>query len=837
MTKRFILIAVLLFVAIGLKAQQVTIKGIVVSKENQQPLEDVDVYVKNLKKGAVTDAKGNFTLQLPKGKYTVVVSEIGYKTIEQNIACMKDMEVRFELAKKVEQIGEVVVSENMPLKKESVLKLNVPSQDMPVTTSVIGANLLKQADIDNVNDAVRYTTGINPAMKYGGFQTFKMRGFGNPIIMVDGSRDERMAFSNSAPVTTLAAVERIEYLKGPASVLYGHSAVGGILNIVRKQPTDKFTANFAATYGTWNTKKVVLGAGGKINNTLNYRFDASLSSSDGWRDNATKFSNVYLALDQKISDNDKLEIRVGAHDDLYGTETGLPIITKDAIYDLDGNIVARKGDLLKSFDRTQRYNDPGDYLKNRNQNVSAKYTHRFNDDSNLSLHASYSYDLIDYFSTESLSFRTSDQADYKHFYLKGENKVYIDIEHLVRDFPLRFSHETKTYQHFLEYTNKLKTGNITHNIMGGYSFMLLDRISYSGYNVGVDVSGDGLYGVVAIENPVLNQGNLESKFSKASLYKEYINSLYAHDLISFSDKLKAMIGVRVDFYSMDKQRASVPAARKLIDKTDAKTIKNTAFSYRAGLVYQPVENLSIYTSIASFFKPNRTVYNENYIYIDKDGKEFFPADGEEVFKPESGYQGEVGFKYSFQNWLNVNGTAFFIEKENIKEYLGKNNAGKRMYGQVGVVNSKGFELEANIVTPIKGLSVNAGYGFCEAKYKEFSNNEYTKSKKEGNYLRYSPRNKVYLWSFYKVPSGVLENLSVGFGLTYTDKQYTSWSNAYELPSYWLAEATLGYSFDNVFMKLKVNNLFNKSYFSNSVFSSQFIPGSERSAMLTVGVKF
>ncbi len=778
-----------------------------------------------------------FTFKLPKEKHTIIVSKIGYKTIRRTISVVANMkQLRFELLQKVEHLEEVSVIENMLQRKENIIKMDVPPENTPITVSIINNNLLEEADIDDINTAVRYTTGINPAMKYGGFQTFKMRGFGAPVIMVDGSRDERMNFSNSAPVTSLAAVERIEYLKGPASVLYGHSAVGGILNIIRKKPTEKFTANFAATYGSWNTKKIVLGAGGKINNTLSYRFDGSLSNSDGWRDNNTKFSNIYLALNQKISKNDNLEIRLGANDDFYGTETGLPIITKDVIYDLNGNAVAKKGDLLKSFDRKQRYNDPGDFLKNKNHNVSAKYIHRFNNKSNISLHASYSYDLIDYFSTESLWYRTSDNADYNHYYLNKGKKKYIDIEHLLRDFPLRFSHETKSYQHFLEYTNKFKTGNINHNIMTGYYFMYIDRISYSGYNLGTDVYGDGLYGVVSIKDPILNQGNLESKFSKASLYKEYINSLYFHDLIDISDKLKAMVGLRVDFYKMSYQRAEVPQGREITDKNDKKSIKNTPFSYRAGLVYKPIENLSFYTSAASFFRPQRSVYNKNYIYINKDGNEFFPEDGKEVFKPESGYQVEAGFKYNFHQWLDINASAYYIKKENIKQYLGKNDEGKRMYGQIGIVNSKGFEIEANITTPAKGLSFTTGYGLCEAKYRDFSTNKYMESSNEGNLLRYSPRNKFYLWSFYKVPTGTLKNLNIGFGLTYTDKQYTNSSNTYALPSHWLAEATMGYSIDNIYVKLKINNLFNKSYFSSSIFSTQFVPGTERNAMFTVGLK-
>lgn len=836
MTKRLILLAFVLCITFALKAQTVTIKGIVIGKKTKTPIENVSIHVKRLQIGTTTSNNGRFALQLPTGKHIITVSKMGYKTVRHTISTADIQQLHFELAQKIHQLKEVSVTQKILRNKERISKINVAAQNIPITTSVVNNQLLQQADIDNVNDALRYTTGINPRVNYGGFQTFKMRGFGSPVFMIDGSRDERMNFSSSAPITSLAAVDRIEYLKGPASVLYGHSAVGGILNIIRKKPTDNFTANFAATYGSWNTKKVVLGAGGKINKSLTYRFDASLSNSDGWRDNNTKYSNVYVAFNQKLSENDNLEIRLGANDDFYGTETGLPVINKDIIYDTWGNKIAKRGDLLKSFHKKQRYNDPNDFLKGKNYNASAKYIHRINKKSYISFHASYSYDLIDYFSTESLSFPTSDLAIYDHYYMSNDKKKYIDLKHLIRDYPLRFSHETKTYQNFLEYTNKFNTGNITHNIMGGYYFMYVDRISFSGYNLGEDVYGDGLYAKITIQNPILNQGNLESKFSAASLYNEYVNSFYFHDLIDISAKIKAMIGMRIDFYSMNYQKAKVTEGRNISEKTAKKSILNTPLSYRVGLVYKPIESLSVYASIASFFKPQRSVYNENYIYINKDGDVFFPKDGEEVFKPESGYQAEIGAKYKFRKWLQLSAAAYYIKKENIKQYLGKSKDNKRIYGQIGVVDSKGFELEANITTPISGLSVTTGYGYCDATYQKFSTNKYNADSKEGNLFSYSPRNQFYAWSFYKIPSGALQNLSAGFGINYTDKQYTNTSNTYVLPSHWLAEATLGYSFDNIYFKLKVNNLFNKSYFSNSIFSSQFVPGRERNVMFTVGLK-
>ena len=89
-------------------------------------------------------------------------------------------------------------------------------------------------------------------------------------MMIDGIRDERSAINNSYPVPDLSCIESIELLKGPASVLYGHSAVGGTLNIVRKSPSEKQSVNARLAYGSYENKEATLGMGGKLVGPVNY---------------------------------------------------------------------------------------------------------------------------------------------------------------------------------------------------------------------------------------------------------------------------------------------------------------------------------------------------------------------------------------------------------------------------------------------------------------------------------------------------------------------------------------------------------------------------------------
>jgi len=823
---------------LSLHAQvKTTIKGKVVENESNKGMPGVNVYIKNSQTGTVTNPEGNYEIRnVVEGNHTLVVSFVGYKSQEKKISVKKDMpDINFKITPKNTALQVVEVIGYQQRKTEAVLKLDVPLRNIPVTTSTVGSELIEQKQLTSINDAMQYTTGINPTVNYGGFQTFNMRGYRGPVIMVDGARDERMNFSNSAPVTSLAAVERIEYLKGPASVLYGHSAVGGIINIIRKQPSADFTANFSATYGSWDTKDVVVGSGGSLNDKLSYRFDIGLSDNVGWRENSTKYFNGYFALDYQLDEKNKIELRFGGNDDLYGTETGLPTV-RDDIYNSDGSLAYNQGDLPSDFNREVRYNDPFDYLIHENLNASIKYKHDFSQKASMQFHATYAHDIIDYFSTEALSYLTSTNGIYDHYYLDGDNnRMYICLDTLQRTFPFRFSHHTNTYQNYLDFSTAFSTGNVQHKLLAGYYLMLVDRTTYTGYNLGEDVTGDGLFAKISVVNPITNQGDLQTKFSGARNYDEIINSFYVQDFLDISEKLKALLAVRFDYYQMVYQTGSVENGFTQNELSDKSTLNCPSATYRTGLVYQPLSSLSLYASFANFFQPNRKVYNGDYVYIDKEGEEFFPDEGKQFFEPKKGYQAEGGIKYSLNNILHVNASVFYIEQNNIIEYLGRTDDDRKIYGQVGVIGSKGMEIEAR-TTPFREFSLIAGYGYTDATYLEFSTNEYMENSSEGNTVRQCPRNKIYSWMYYKVPKGALKNLNVGVGLNYTDITYTESSNTYILPEYWLLDASVGYSFEKIYLKFGIYNILDKEYYSNYIMSTQYIPGPERNYKFTIGVK-
>lgn len=737
-------------------------------------------------------------------------------------------------------IDEVLVTSKQQRRK--VMKIDVPLKYIPVSISSISKKTFEQRSIDNVNDALKNVTGVKPVVTYGGFQTFYMRGFGSPVLMVDGQRDERMNYSSSAPVPDLTSVESLELLKGPASVMYGHSAVGGILNIVRKAPTEKFHTNASISYGSWNSKRATFGSGGSLSKKLSYRLDVGTSDRDGWRDNHDKRFSSYMALTYKLTAKDKFEFRTGYVNDLYGTEAGIPTVLYD-VKNIAGSVITPKSTIPSTISREQRFNDPSDFLKNKNYNALLKYGHIFSDNLSISNIFSTNKDDIDYFSTETLTYRTSTKPIYSTYYEQGEMKTYICLDSIQRSSPLRFSHMTTTYQNQLEANWSPVIAGLKHTILGGWSMMYLDRTSYTGYNAG-DVAGAGYLATVTSVNPVLNQGAIITRFSKANPRRDLTNGFYFQDLIGVSDKFKVLLAGRLDLFKFQ----AAGSANTINGQRDYlrnsliwNSSHNASFTYKVGAVYLPTENFSLYGSLGTFFKPYRDTYNSTYIYVNKEGRVFTPVDGEEIFKPESGYQAEGGFRYDYKKYIRVTASAFYIHKENIRENVANvkvdengTQVTKKVYAQIGVVNSKGFDVEGQI-NPVKSLTLGGGYTFTYAEYGDFKSNPYVQGDtRKGNLQVYSPKHLLFASATYQFMDGALKNFTVGAACNSSSKSYTNATNSIFLPSYFVSDANVGYTFKTgLRLGIVLKNIADKTYYEWALNNSQFIPSEGRSYLATL----
>ncbi|MDO5614983.1 MAG: TonB-dependent receptor [Cruoricaptor ignavus] len=683
----------------------------------------------------------------------------------------------------VRTIAEVIINSERRLQ---VNPLQIPSLEAPMTINTIDKELLNQMNITRIEDVVQNVPGVHSVNQYGGFQFFNIRGFDNFVVLQDGLRDERHNITQSAPITNLANVERIEILKGPSGEMFGHSALGGIMNIVRKKPTAKFRGNASMTYGSYDTYNAVLGVGGPISNKLRYRFDAGITRSEGWRNVSENTNNFSGILQYLISERTSLELFLQYNKDSYGPDAGVPT-------DNAGNIV-------KGVNYKTNYANPFDYLRNTKKEIQLKLNHKFSNGSKLTNAITYYDDSIDYLMDEVL------------FYNPAQNTISL------YNGPYHFNHITRPISNQLNYNFNFDTFGIKHQALAGNTISYLDRKTLYG-----DITvGNQSTDIPA--NTFLNLGERSVDIQRIRKVNELLVGTYFHDWIQFSEKWKALVGLRYDYFSgiyEPRRDINAPAVKERDEFNN--------FSYRFGLSFQPIENLlNAYASFSNFFKPSRA---HNHRTNSK-------------FLPERGFQGEAGIKMGKKDKYNISAAAFFIEKKNVI-------VGHNILSQVGGADSKGIELDADW-TPVKGLYLKVGYAYTDAKFISKGN---TDEDKEivGNRTPWTPLHTFNTWVNYEFGKS-LKGWGIGAGVYYADKTYQNQFNNQYLPAYTLVNGTVYYQTkQNIRIGLNVENIFNQLYFrsalsNNDLYSNdvahepfqslmQAYPGRGRNFRITLGYQF
>lgn len=215
------------------------VSGTVYSEEGPIPGANIAVTPNNL--GGSTNAEGVYTFELSEGRFTIVCSAIGYATEKRSITVKgKPLEVHFRLKEAQEALNEVVVSGTL----KEVRKL-----DSPVPVEVYSVAFLQQNPTANLFEAMQNINGVRPQLNCNVCNTgdIHINGLEGPytMVLIDGMP----IVSGLSTVYGLmgipnSMIDRIEVVKGPASSLYGSEAVGGLINVITKDP--KFAPSFSA---------------------------------------------------------------------------------------------------------------------------------------------------------------------------------------------------------------------------------------------------------------------------------------------------------------------------------------------------------------------------------------------------------------------------------------------------------------------------------------------------------------------------------------------------------------------------------------------------------------
>lgn len=730
---------------------------------------------------------------------------------------------------------EVLAQRRQPL--SSITRSQVPLSKLPLSLTQLSAQRLSSYGYSSVPEALRFVPAASFHTSYGAFYQLQVRGFDYTPIVIDGMRDERSTI-NSFPLSDLSDVESIEVLKGPASVLQGHSSEGGLLSITRRRAIAQTNFRSRLEYGSYGHIRNTTSYGTKLSKHLNGLAGFSYQGGEGWRNTKDKRLKLYGTISGDWS-NDALDLRLSYHRDFYGTEAGLPPVLSNDVYRVSDNaLYVAKGEVQPRIKRDARYNNESDEMWHKGLNAQLKWRHTFGEKLRLSNQLSYNDDLIDYFSTEELSYRSKEvdksalptDAPYPYYYDTGSKRTYIDLDSVQLTYPLRFAHRARMLQNQLNLDGYVYTGTVKHNYSLGYDYSQMWRTSFTGY-ADDDVTGPGDQSLVSVAEP-RSMGYMTHKFSKANPNETQDHGFYIQDLLELGSKWQVMAALRYDIYRY-KWASAVATNGGGMDYSypqqgDFTYITSKALTYRLGLVYSPIEGTSVYASLANIFKPERQGVNAVYKYINDQGELFTPQKNSRIFKPRSGYQMELGLRSDVASWLTADASVYYIKLNNMVKSFNipevqadGSTKRQRYYAQIGSIISKGFELSLT-ARPSEGLELSLAYSLTDARYGDIVSNPYIQTDAAtGAPLERVPKHQIISMGRYQLGKR-FANAELHYNVNYTSERRAGQSLSY--PAYALLD--MGASLDiarGLRFGVDVYNVTNHKTYISALGGNQFFP--------------
>lgn len=278
-----------------LYAQQVaTVKGRISAGE--EPIVGAVVQLKELKKYAVADAQGNFSLLVPyrKAPYTFTIESMGYKTQEQTLIVAQPVVVlNVAMEEEITALTGITVEAITPIKQVEKSAYNVAAIDATKLTHLNSnaADMLGKAS----GVKVRETGGV------GAESQINLNGFTGQHVrtFVDGVPISRASSFQIGNIPT-ELIDRIEIYKGVVPVTFGSDALGGAVNIVTRRSNAQY-ANLSYTFGSFNTHKSTLNVGAPLTDNI----EIELNAYQNYSDNSYKVLTHYLDLTKGIYSKDK----------------------------------------------------------------------------------------------------------------------------------------------------------------------------------------------------------------------------------------------------------------------------------------------------------------------------------------------------------------------------------------------------------------------------------------------------------------------------------------------------------------------------------------------------
>lgn len=673
---------------------------------------------------------------------------------------------------------------DLRVRRTEIGKGNQELRDIPQTVTVQTERLIDDRNLDDFREVLRTTAGVTFQAGETGEEDVRLRGFSLQQagdIFRDGLRDgvlyERDTFND----------DRVEVLKGSASMLFGKGSTGGLVNQVSKQPFLMTQHEVDYTLGTGSLHRLTGDFNFHTGENAAFRLNAMVHDADNWGASQKK---VGIAPTYRWGIGTRNEFSVGLfHLDIQGRP----------LYNHPWFNVG--GEIRTTAPARNYYGLANDHLDTSATFATFSHVHRLDQDSQIKTqvrHGRFERDLLA--SMIAFNTPTTPATLTNNTVLRRTPKARIGISDLT--------------QASSDYSGSFNWGRVKHEITAGIDLYNEDAKRNNNFTAGLAAAPLTTVGTPdngAVRPDTRGPVPLDT-------FEARTIGLYAQDLVSITPTVKLLGGLRLDRFTASYRRTTGLTGER----------SDNLWSPRAGVIWQPSDWASYYVSYGTSFNTSGDTYQ-----FAPQG----PGNNNRLINtpPEKSRNIEAGGKWELFDKKALVGVALFhSEKYNerntdpdtaaTQELLsGKRHATGMEFNLAGRLTPR-WEIffnhtwipeaaidESNVVVPANG-------GGAQAK---------------GDRPGLTPRHSGSLWTTYRI----LPKLRVGGGLNWRGAQNPDGARNIVAPSFQTVDAMAEYTVSEAWsLKLNVTNLTDKLY-ADSLYRGFYAPGAPRRVELTVKTMF
>ena len=685
-------------------------------------------------------------------------------------------------------------------KSASSTRTDTELRDTPQSITVIPQDLIKDQSIQSISQAVQYVPGVQAAQGEGNRDALIFRGNATSgDFFLDGLRDDVQTYRD------LYNTDRLEVLKGPNGMAFGRGGAGGAINRITKQAGWDPVAELIASYGAYDYKRISGDYGQALNDEIAFRINAIYEDSGSYRDGVDiERFGITPTVTIKPSDKTTMILSTEYFKDKRTADRGVPSVENAAgqprlnrrPFEI-GNDDAFFGNASLSPTETETIAFNASIEHSFDNGIGVKNSTRY---------ANYNKYYQNVFADSSV-------ANNGNFTVRG----YVDFtdrENIINQTDLTYKANWGSVEHKLLAGLELATQDTNNSRLSAF---FNNNFTTTGTQVTLNANNASEIANIPVSfRANFVNGNNAFRDNQSTID---VIGLYIQDQIKFTDKWQAIVGLRHDRFetNFDGVRRNTVTNAPI---SESFKITDTFLSPRAGLIYKPVEPVSIYA-------------NYSVSYVPRAGDQLTSLTITNAsFQPEKFVNYEIGAKWDVNPDLALTAAVYKLERKNV-QVTDPNNANLQIL--VDGQETKGIEL--GITGDITDKwSIIGGVAFQDGEVTKQQGSGANAILK-GAELGQTPNRTLSLWNKYEIN----DMWAVALGVVSTSDRYALSPTATQstlLPGYTRYDAAIYGKFsDKLRLQVNLENLTNKEYALFAHNNQNITPGSPMTGRATLIYNF